>query len=137
MTVRISRHGPLVSDALNANNAASDAATTAPGVRVAVNVLRNDVPSTGARMDPTTVQVRDPFADRWVSGEEPAGRRALTAKRPMTRVGRAIEKGETQGFMKITVDADTREILGEMGYAGAEIDRLGASGVVGCYGQST
>lgn len=41
-----------------------------------------------------------------------SGRRALTAMRPMTRVGRAVEKGETQGFMKITVDADTKEILG-------------------------
>lgn len=30
----------------------------------------------------------------------------------MTRVGRAVEKGETQGFMKITVDAETKEILG-------------------------
>jgi pyruvate/2-oxoglutarate dehydrogenase complex dihydrolipoamide dehydrogenase (E3) component len=30
----------------------------------------------------------------------------------MTRVGRAVEKGETQGFMKIAVDADTKEILG-------------------------
>jgi pyruvate/2-oxoglutarate dehydrogenase complex dihydrolipoamide dehydrogenase (E3) component len=30
----------------------------------------------------------------------------------MTRVGRAIEKGETQGFMKIVVDAETEEILG-------------------------
>ena len=41
-----------------------------------------------------------------------SGRRALTSMRPMTRVGRAVEKGETQGFMKITVDADTNEILG-------------------------
>jgi pyruvate/2-oxoglutarate dehydrogenase complex dihydrolipoamide dehydrogenase (E3) component len=30
----------------------------------------------------------------------------------MTRVGRAIEKGETQGFMKIVVDAETKRILG-------------------------
>ena len=30
----------------------------------------------------------------------------------MTRVGRAVEKGETQGFMKIMVDAETKEILG-------------------------
>ena len=30
----------------------------------------------------------------------------------MTRVGRAVEKGETQGFMKILVDAETKEILG-------------------------
>ena len=35
------------------------------------------------------------------------------------------------------VGEHTREILAEMGYAGAEIDRLGASGVVGCYRQST
>ena len=30
----------------------------------------------------------------------------------MTRVSRAIEKGETQGFMKVLVDADSKEILG-------------------------
>jgi pyruvate/2-oxoglutarate dehydrogenase complex dihydrolipoamide dehydrogenase (E3) component len=41
-----------------------------------------------------------------------SGRRALVGKRPMTRVSRAVEKGETQGFMKIVVDADSKEILG-------------------------
>ena len=41
-----------------------------------------------------------------------SGRRALTGMRPMARVGRAVEKGEAQGFMKITVDADSHEILG-------------------------
>jgi pyruvate/2-oxoglutarate dehydrogenase complex dihydrolipoamide dehydrogenase (E3) component len=30
----------------------------------------------------------------------------------MERVGRAVEKGETQGFMKILIDAETKEILG-------------------------
>ncbi len=40
------------------------------------------------------------------------GRPALIGKRPMTRVGRAIEKGETKGFMKVLVDRETREILG-------------------------
>jgi pyruvate/2-oxoglutarate dehydrogenase complex dihydrolipoamide dehydrogenase (E3) component len=40
------------------------------------------------------------------------GRRALVGMRPMTKVGRAVEKGETQGFMKVVVDADTDEILG-------------------------
>ena len=30
----------------------------------------------------------------------------------MSKVGRAVEKGETQGFMKAFVDADTKEILG-------------------------
>lgn len=41
-----------------------------------------------------------------------SGRRALIGKRPMATIGRAIEKGETQGFMKILVDADSKEILG-------------------------
>jgi pyruvate/2-oxoglutarate dehydrogenase complex dihydrolipoamide dehydrogenase (E3) component len=40
------------------------------------------------------------------------GRPLLAAQRPMSRVGRAIEKGETQGFMKVVVDAETRKILG-------------------------
>jgi pyruvate/2-oxoglutarate dehydrogenase complex dihydrolipoamide dehydrogenase (E3) component len=30
----------------------------------------------------------------------------------MTKVGRAVEKGETQGFMKVLVDADSKHILG-------------------------
>ena len=41
-----------------------------------------------------------------------AGRPLLVGKRPMTRVGRAVEKGETNGFMKVIVDAETRKILG-------------------------
>jgi pyruvate/2-oxoglutarate dehydrogenase complex dihydrolipoamide dehydrogenase (E3) component len=39
-------------------------------------------------------------------------RKILVGTRPMTRVGRAIEKGETTGLMKIVVDAASREILG-------------------------
>jgi hypothetical protein len=38
-----------------------------------------------------------------------SGRGALVAKRAMTLVGRVIEKGETQGFMKVAVDAETRQ----------------------------
>ena len=51
------------------------------------------------------------------------GRPALAGKRPMTKVSRAIEKGETQGFMKIVVDAQTREILGAaiLGTGGDEV----------------
>jgi pyruvate/2-oxoglutarate dehydrogenase complex dihydrolipoamide dehydrogenase (E3) component len=41
-----------------------------------------------------------------------SGRPLLVSKRPMTRVGRAVEKDETQGFMKVVVDAETRKILG-------------------------
>ncbi len=40
------------------------------------------------------------------------GRRLLIGRRPMTRVARAIEKGDTRGFMKVVVDAETRKILG-------------------------
>jgi pyruvate/2-oxoglutarate dehydrogenase complex dihydrolipoamide dehydrogenase (E3) component len=36
----------------------------------------------------------------------------LIGRRPMTRVGRAVEKDETQGFMKILVDGTSRKILG-------------------------
>jgi pyruvate/2-oxoglutarate dehydrogenase complex dihydrolipoamide dehydrogenase (E3) component len=51
-----------------------------------------------------------------------SGRRLLRGYRPMTRVGRAVEKDETQGFMKILVDADTRKILGAaiLGVSGDE-----------------
>ncbi|WP_276122045.1 FAD-containing oxidoreductase [Pararhizobium qamdonense] len=41
-----------------------------------------------------------------------SGRPVLVSKRPMNRVGRAVEKGETQGFMKIVADAETQQILG-------------------------
>lgn len=43
---------------------------------------------------------------------EKAGHRVLVSTRPMKRVGRAVEKGETKGFMKVVVDADSRKILG-------------------------
>jgi len=41
-----------------------------------------------------------------------SGKRVLAAKMPMSRVGRAREAGETQGFMKVLVDADSKELLG-------------------------
>lgn len=52
-----------------------------------------------------------------------SGRAALVAKHPMSRVGRAVEKGETQGFIKITVDAETKQILGAaiLGTGGDEV----------------
>ena len=51
------------------------------------------------------------------------GRPLLAAKMPMTRVGRAREAGETQGFMKIVVDAETKRILGAalLGLSGDEV----------------
>ncbi len=52
-----------------------------------------------------------------------SGKKALIAKRPMSRIARAIERGETQGFMKILVDADSKLILGAavLGINGDEI----------------
>jgi pyruvate/2-oxoglutarate dehydrogenase complex dihydrolipoamide dehydrogenase (E3) component len=49
-----------------------------------------------------------------------SGRKLLVGTGPMTKVGSAVEGGETQGFMQMIADADTKEILG------ASI--LGASG---------
>ena len=41
-----------------------------------------------------------------------AGLKALVGKRPMTRVSRAVEKGETLGFLKVYVEESSRRILG-------------------------
>ncbi|CAN5627401.1 FAD-containing oxidoreductase [soil metagenome] len=41
-----------------------------------------------------------------------SGKKALMATRSMDRVGRAVEKGESKGFMKVLVDAETRTIMG-------------------------
>jgi pyruvate/2-oxoglutarate dehydrogenase complex dihydrolipoamide dehydrogenase (E3) component len=52
-----------------------------------------------------------------------SGRRLLAAKFPMNRVSRAVEKGETQGFIKISVDAETEQIRGAaiLGTGGDEV----------------
>jgi pyruvate/2-oxoglutarate dehydrogenase complex dihydrolipoamide dehydrogenase (E3) component len=41
-----------------------------------------------------------------------SGRPVLVGTRPMARVSRAVEKGETAGFIKVLADAHTRAILG-------------------------
>ncbi|MFQ5420950.1 MAG: FAD-dependent oxidoreductase, partial [Anaerolineae bacterium] len=52
-----------------------------------------------------------------------SGRRALIATRPMTRITRARAKGETEGFMKVLIDAESKLILGAaiLGVGGDEI----------------
>ena len=52
-----------------------------------------------------------------------SGRRVLIGKRPMSRVGRARERSETDGFMKVLVDADSQQILGAaiLGVGGDEV----------------
>ena len=58
----------------------------------------------------------------------------------MTRVSRAVEKGETQGFMKVVADAQTRQILGAaiLGVGGDEaihgvIDMMNARATIDAY----
>jgi pyruvate/2-oxoglutarate dehydrogenase complex dihydrolipoamide dehydrogenase (E3) component len=52
-----------------------------------------------------------------------SGRAALATKHPMSRVSRAVEKGETHGFIKVAVDADTKQILSAaiLGTGGDEV----------------
>lgn len=81
---------------------------------VAANLLDNDQRGVSQRITAYALFVDPPLGRAGMSEAEVrrSGRKALVATRPMTRVHRAVEKGETQGFMKIVVDADTKEILG-------------------------
>ena len=81
---------------------------------VAANVLDNDVRRVSDRIPAYALYIDPPLARAGVTDREAQalGRRLLTAKMMMTRVGRARERGETQGFMKAVVDAETHSILG-------------------------
>ncbi|OBJ04847.1 mercuric reductase [Mycobacterium alsense] len=81
---------------------------------VAANLLDDDPRRVSDRITTYALYIDPPLGRAGMTVEQvrASGRRALVGKRPMTRVGRAVEKGETQGFMKIVVDADTDEILG-------------------------
>ncbi|KRB19201.1 MULTISPECIES: FAD-containing oxidoreductase [Mesorhizobium] len=81
---------------------------------VAANLLDNDPRKVSDRIEAYALYIDPPLGRCGMTeaAVRKSGRRALVGQRPMTRVGRAVEKGETQGFMKILVDADTREILG-------------------------
>jgi pyruvate/2-oxoglutarate dehydrogenase complex dihydrolipoamide dehydrogenase (E3) component len=81
---------------------------------VAANLLDNDPRRVSDRIRAYAVYIDPPLGRAGMTESEvrQTGRPALIGKRPMTRVGRAVEKGETQGFMKIIVDAHTRQILG-------------------------
>jgi pyruvate/2-oxoglutarate dehydrogenase complex dihydrolipoamide dehydrogenase (E3) component len=81
---------------------------------VAANLLDDDPRRVTDRI-PVYALYTDPPLGRvgmTVAEAEKSGRRVLVSKRPMTRVSRAIEKGETQGFMKLVADADSGELLG-------------------------
>ena len=81
---------------------------------VAANLLDDDPRRVSDRITTYALYIDPPLgrAGMTVSQVRASGRKALVGKRPMTRVGRAVEKGETQGFMKVVVDADTDQILG-------------------------
>jgi pyruvate/2-oxoglutarate dehydrogenase complex dihydrolipoamide dehydrogenase (E3) component len=81
---------------------------------VAANLLDDDPRRVSDRITTYALYIDPPLgrAGMTVGQVRESGRKALLGKRPMTRVGRAVEKGETQGFMKVVVDADTDEILG-------------------------
>jgi pyruvate/2-oxoglutarate dehydrogenase complex dihydrolipoamide dehydrogenase (E3) component len=81
---------------------------------VAANLLDNDPRRLSDRITAYALYIDPPLGRAGLTEAEvrKTGRRVLIGKRPMTRVGRAVEKGEPQGFMKIMVDEGTREILG-------------------------
>ncbi len=81
---------------------------------VAANLLDGQDRRVSQRLPGYALYIDPPLARVGMADAEAAktGRRLLHSKRPMSRVGRAVEKGETQGFMKVVADADTRHILG-------------------------
>jgi len=81
---------------------------------VGANLLDNDPRKVSDRITAYALYIDPPLGRAGLTEAEvrKGGRHALIGRRPMTKVGRAVEKGETQGFMKIIVDAQTHEILG-------------------------
>src|SRR5215831_12507768 len=81
---------------------------------VAANLLDGDRRRVSDRITAYALYIDPPLGRAGMTETEvrKSGRKALIGKRPMTRVGRAVEKGETDGFMKILVDAETKKILG-------------------------
>jgi pyruvate/2-oxoglutarate dehydrogenase complex dihydrolipoamide dehydrogenase (E3) component len=92
---------------------------------VAANLLDGDPRRVSDRIPTYALYIDPPLGRAGMTVEQvrASGRRALVGQRPMTRVGRAVEKGETQGFMKVVVDARTHQILGAaiFGVGGDEI----------------
>ncbi|WP_313531770.1 FAD-containing oxidoreductase [Shinella sp.] len=81
---------------------------------VAANLIDNEKRKVSDRIQTYALYIDPPLGRAGMSETEArkTGRKLLIGKRPMTRVGRAKEKGETLGFMKVIADADTKEILG-------------------------
>jgi len=92
---------------------------------VAANLLDHDPRRVSDRIAAYALYIDPPLGRAGMTDAEVrrTGRKALVGKRPMTKVSRAVEKGETQGFMKVVVDAETRQILGAaiLGTGGDEV----------------
>jgi pyruvate/2-oxoglutarate dehydrogenase complex dihydrolipoamide dehydrogenase (E3) component len=92
---------------------------------IRTNLLEGGSATITNRQVPYTMFI-DPQLGRIGLSEQQArdqGRDVLVAKIPMSYVSRAVELGETRGFMKAVVDAETGQILGcaVLGIEGGEI----------------
>ena len=92
---------------------------------VAANLLDHDPRRVSDRILAYNLYIDPPLGRCGMteSGVRRSGRKALMGTMPMTRVGRAEEKGETQGFMKILADAESKLILGAS-LLGVECDEV-------------
>jgi len=92
---------------------------------VAANLFDGDRRRISERIQAYALFIDPPLGRAGMSEAEArkTGRRLLAGKMPMARVARAREAGETQGFMKVVVDADSQELLGAalLGLNGDEI----------------
>jgi len=81
---------------------------------VASNLLDNDPRSVDDRITCYGLFIDPPLGRVGMTEEQvrSSGRNALIGKRMMSSVGRARERSETYGFIKVIVDADSKEILG-------------------------
>ncbi|GAB1581488.1 FAD-containing oxidoreductase [Phyllobacterium phragmitis] len=80
---------------------------------VAANLLDDDPRRVSDRLPAYALYIDPPLGRVGLTETEArkSGKRLLVGMRPMTRVARAVERGESQGFMKIIADADTHQIL--------------------------
>jgi pyruvate/2-oxoglutarate dehydrogenase complex dihydrolipoamide dehydrogenase (E3) component len=81
---------------------------------VAANLLDDDPRRVSDRIPVYALYTDPPLGRVGLTEDElrKSGKPALIGTRPMTRVSRAIEKGETEGFIKVLVDAASKQILG-------------------------
>jgi len=92
---------------------------------VAANLLDGDARRVSQRITTYALFIDPPLGRAGMTAREvrASGRKALIGRMQMTRVGRARERSETQGFMQVLVDADTKKILGA-GLLGIEGDEV-------------